>query len=136
MSDDPKRLVPNTVQAYNWDDIPVHEMRPGIAARGFRGDGVLVTFNHLSPNLTPNPHSHPFDQIFMILKGRVKLHIEKQVFDCVPGTVIRIPPNARHWVEPPDPADGVVLNVDIFGPAREDYLHLVTYQTEEFAKIT
>ena len=118
------------VQAYNWNDIPPHEPRAGITMRGFRGDKVLVTYNMLTPDFAPGPHRHPFDQIFMIIKGRVKLHVEDQVFDCVAGTVVRIPPNALHWAEAPAPEDGVAINIDIFGPAREDYLHLVKYQGE------
>jgi quercetin dioxygenase-like cupin family protein len=122
------------VTAFKWDEIPSKQVRPGITMRGFRGDKVLVTYNILEPGLTPGPHSHPFDQIFMILKGKVKLHIEDQVFECGPGSVVRIPPNAVHWAEGPSPEDGPAINMDIFGPAREDYLHLVTYQTDEFSK--
>jgi quercetin dioxygenase-like cupin family protein len=121
------------VKAYNWQDIPSKEPRTGITMRGFRGDKVLVTYNVLTPDLTPGPHSHPFDQIFMLINGRVKLHVEDQVFDCGPGTVVRIPPNAVHWAEAPSPEDGPAINIDVFGPAREDYLHLVTYQTDSFA---
>jgi quercetin dioxygenase-like cupin family protein len=122
------------IDVFNWNDVPSRETRPGITQRGFRGDGVLVTYNHLAPGLKPGPHKHPFDQIFMILSGRVKLHIEDEVFDCGPGTVVRIPPDAMHWVEPPDPKDGVCVNVDIFGPAREDYLYMVEYQKNKFEK--
>ena len=121
------------VKAYNWKDIPSKQPRPGITMRGFRGDKVLVTYNILEPGLAPGPHSHPFDQIFMIMKGRVKLHVEEQVFDCGQGSVVRIPANATHWAEAPSPEDGPAINIDVFGPAREDYLHLVTYQEDAFA---
>jgi quercetin dioxygenase-like cupin family protein len=122
------------VRAYNWQDVPSKEPRAGITMRGFRGDNVLVTYNLLAPDLKPGPHSHPFDQIFMLIKGRVKLHVGEQVFDCTAGTVVRIPPNVVHWADPPAPEDGVAVNIDVFGPAREDYLHLVTYQTDAFAQ--
>jgi quercetin dioxygenase-like cupin family protein len=114
--------------AYNWHEIPGHAVRPGLTQRGFRSDNVLVTHNVIGPDLEPNPHRHPFEQVFMILQGRLRLHIEDEVHDCGPGTIMRIPPNALHWAEPPAAADSPVINVDIFSPVREDYLPLVEYQ--------
>ena len=123
-----------TIKAYHWDDIPERELKPGIIQRGFRSDGVMVTYNYLHPGCKGSPHSHPFDQIFMVIQGRVTLHVEEQTFDCTPGTVIRIPPHYMHYVDPPSPEDGVAINVDIFGPAREDYLNIVAYQDDDFSK--
>ncbi|MDQ0137532.1 quercetin dioxygenase-like cupin family protein [Neorhizobium galegae] len=123
-----------SIKAYNWDDIPERELKPGIIQRGFRGDGVMVTYNYLQPGCKGSPHSHPFDQIFMVIQGRVTLHVEEQTFDCKPGTVIRIPPHHTHYVDPPSPEDGVAINVDIFGLAREDYLNIVAYQDDDFSK--
>jgi quercetin dioxygenase-like cupin family protein len=122
------------VKAYHWDDSPSRELKPGIIQRGFRSDGVLVTYNYLEPGCQGSPHSHPFDQIFMIVQGRVKLHVEDQLFDCPAGTVIRIPAHHVHYVEPPAPEDGMAINVDIFGPVREDYLPIVAYQGDEFSR--
>jgi quercetin dioxygenase-like cupin family protein len=122
------------LKTYHWNDIPDRELKPGIIQRGFRSDGVMVTYNYLQPGCKGSPHSHPFDQIFMVIQGRVQLHVEDQVFDCPAGTVIRIPPDYVHYVDPPTPEDGVAINVDIFGPAREDYLNIVSYQDDEFSK--
>jgi quercetin dioxygenase-like cupin family protein len=118
--------------AYNWNDIPSREPRPGIEQRGFRGDNALITYNVLKPGLVPKPHSHPFEQLFMIIQGRVTLHVGEQVFDCGPGTVIRIPPDVEHWAEAPKAEDGDAINIDVFAPVRDDYLPLVAYQ-EKFA---
>lgn len=118
------------ITAYNWADIPQRELKPGIIQRGFRSDNVLVTYNHLHPGCKGSPHSHPHDQLFMIIQGRVTLHVEEQVFDCPAGTVIRIPAGYVHWVEPPTEEDGPAINLDIFGPVREDYLGIVAYQSE------
>jgi quercetin dioxygenase-like cupin family protein len=118
-------------RAYNWKDIPTREPRPGIVQRGFRGDNTLITYNLLKPDLVPAPHSHPFEQLFMIIEGRVTLHVGDDVFDCGPGSVVRIPPDVMHWAEPPKAEDGVAVNIDVFSPVREDYLHLVKYQDAE-----
>lgn len=117
-------------KVYNWKDIPGHEPRAGILQKGFRGDNALITYNVLSPGLVPKPHSHPFEQLFMIVQGRVTLHVGDEVFDCGPGTVVRIPPDVEHWADPPSAEDGPAINIDVFSPARADYNYLVEYQTE------
>ena len=126
-------MTTQEVTVYNWANIPERELKPGIIQRGFRSDGVMVTYNYLEPGCKGSPHSHPFDQIFMIIKGKVKLHVEDQVFECSEGSVVRIPPHHMHWVEPPLAEDGVAINLDIFGPVREDYLNIVAYQKDNFS---
>jgi quercetin dioxygenase-like cupin family protein len=92
----------------------------------------MISYAELHPDLQPNPHSHEVEQIFMLLKGRVKLHVGDQVFDMVEGSVVRIPPHTVHWSEPPRPEDGVAINLDVFSGIREDQRELVRYQTDRF----
>ena len=120
------------VPQYNWKDIPEREMRQGVVQKVFRGDQCVVGQTTLYPGMKSAPHSHEWEQIFMILQGRVKLHVGDQVHDCGPGTVVRIPPHIEHWVEPPAAEDGVAINLDIFSPIRPDFLELTKYQTEKF----
>ena len=120
------------VPAYNWKSIPSRELRRGIVQRVFRGNEVAIGYNLLHPGMDTNPHSHDFEQIFLLLEGRVKLHVGDEVHDCEAGTVVRIPPHTMHWAEPPAPEDGVAVNMDIFAPIREDYYELTEYQTDEF----
>ena len=49
-----------------------------------------------------------------------------QVFDCGPGSMVRVPPDVVHYAEAV--GDEVCLNLDVFAPVRKDYLHLVDYQ--------
>ena len=114
----------------NWMDMPEFIPREGISQRGFKGDNVMLTYNVLTPELEPKPHSHTYEQLFMIIKGRVRLHMGDQVIDCVPGTMLRIPPGVTHWCEPPLAEDGECINVDIFSHVRDDYLHLVAHQDD------
>ena len=118
----------NPIMAYTWEDIPAREVRPGVTQRGFRGDAALVTYNTLAPGMEPKPHSHPFDQVFMLISGRVVLHVGEQAIACGPGTIVQIPRDVVHWAEAPAPEDGVAINIDVFSPVREDYLPMVAYQ--------
>lgn len=123
---DPSPSVP----LYNWADIPAFDY-DGISVRGFRSSHAGIAYSELRPG-TPMkpPHTHDFEQIFMILKGRVKLHVGDRVHDCSPGSIVLIPPHVEHWVEPPSEEDGVAVNLDIFAPIRSDFEGLTRYQTD------
>ena len=111
---------------YNWDTIEGEEVRPGVSRKGFRGDQFMMVMNTLEPGMEINPHSHPFEQAVYIVQGKVRFHVGDEVFEGGPGSVIRIPPNIEHYAEPF--GDEPVLNLDIFAPLTEDYMHLVEYQ--------
>ena len=120
------------IPQYNLRDIPELHPRTGIVQRVLRGTGVAVSYAELHPDMKPSPHSHPWEQIFILLQGRVTLHVDDQVFAMEAGSVVRIPPNAVHYSDPPRPEDGVALNLDIFTPLRPDFLALTQYQTDDF----
>lgn len=127
--------APGTIQAYNWwKTVPARESRKGIIQRVFRGTDVLLGCSELHSHMDASPHSHVYEQIFMILKGRVKLHVGEQAYDMEEGSVVRIPPNVVHWAEPPDPADGVAINLDIWTPYRPDFGAYTSYQADDFGE--
>ena len=88
--------------------------------------------NWLEPGMETRPHSHPFEQLAYIVKGRMKFVIGEQTFEAGPGSVIRIPPDVEHYGEPI--GDETVCNLDVFSPIRDDYRHLVEYQQEDFGE--
>jgi len=120
------------IPGYNWKSIPVRESRKGIMQRVFRGNDVLIGYSELHPHMDPSPHSHPYEQIFMLMKGRVKLHVADEVIVCTEGSVVRIPPDVIHWAEPPSAEDGVAINMDIWTPYRPDFGAFTAYQTDVF----
>ena len=96
-------------------------MRDGVERVGFRGDDTLLVMNWLQPGMTPGPHSHPFEQIAVIVQGTARFHIGDKTYDAGPGSMIRIPPDVEHWAEVI--GDEPVMNLDVFNPIREDYKH-------------
>ena len=117
---------------YNLNDLPSRDVRRGITQRVFRGNQVATGYNQLNPGMATNPHSHDFEQVLVLLEGRVKLHVGDEFHQCEASTVVRIPPHTEHSAKPPLPEDGVALNADIFSPIREDYFELTEYRTDKF----
>jgi quercetin dioxygenase-like cupin family protein len=113
-------------EIYNWNDLPREVVRPGVSRAGFKGEQVLMVMNWLQPGMAVNPHSHPFEQLVYIVQGTTRFHIGDQSVIAGPGSIIRIPPDVMHYAEPVGTEP--VLNLDVFSPIREDYLHLTAYQ--------
>ncbi|WP_454873536.1 cupin domain-containing protein [Paraburkholderia xenovorans] len=115
---------------YNWNDLPREFVRKGIERAGFRGDNVILVLNWIEPNIKVNPHRHSFEQLAICIQGRFNYHVANEVVEMTPGSMLRVPPDTEHYVEPL--GDEVALNLDIFSPIREDYKHLVEFQASEF----
>ncbi|UYV39357.1 cupin domain-containing protein [Rhodobacteraceae bacterium D3-12] len=115
---------------YRWTELPKEQVREGVSRTAFRGDGAIMVMNWLEPGMEKKPHSHPFEQLAYILEGRVRFEIGDEIVEVGAGEVVRIPPDVVHCGE----ALGgeVAVNLDIFAPARADYLHLTEYQDGDF----
>jgi len=117
-------------KVFRWTELPSVSLLGGTMIRtGFRGDHVLLTHNRIQPTMQRwEPHHHPFDQIVLTVSGRQLLEIEGEAMECSPGTIVRVPADAKHtgWPISKEP----VINIDVFAPPRKDYLFLVEYQME------
>ena len=121
------------IHLYSWSELPRQIIFDGNLSRtALRTDGAIVTFNWFEPHMPrPEPHSHPFDQLVMVVEGRLNLEIAAEVVEMPPGSAARIPSGVPHTAWPA--GDRRVLNVDVFGTVREDYLFLTQHQKEVFA---
>tara|TARA_Y100000588_G_scaffold221056_2_gene234889 strand:- start:581 stop:997 length:417 start_codon:yes stop_codon:yes gene_type:complete len=114
----------------NWDTLEKEFVREGVERVGFRGEDTLLVMNWLQPGMEPGPHSHPFEQIAVIVQGTVRFHVGDEVFEATPGSMIRIPPDVEHWGEVV--GDEPAMNLDVFNPIRDDYRHLIEHQHADF----
>lgn len=113
------------MKAVRWDEVPDEAVRPGVRRRGFGTEDVLLVLNECEPGMDLRPHSHDFDQIALITKGGAIYHVAGVANEVEAGSVLLIPAGAEHYIEPI--GDEVVHNIDVFAPARADYLHLLEW---------
>ncbi|HZP96440.1 MAG TPA: cupin domain-containing protein [Candidatus Limnocylindria bacterium] len=112
--------------ATRWEDIPDELVRDGVRRRGFGNDGVLLVMNELTPGMTVFPHVHEdFDQIATIVSGTAIYYVNGVGHEVGPGSLILIPAGQPHYIEPTGTEK--VLNLDVFGPARKDLIHLLDW---------
>jgi quercetin dioxygenase-like cupin family protein len=108
-----------------WSEIPSEEVRPGVTRRGFGTKDCLLVMNYCEPGMELKPHSHDFDQIALFTQGRALYTVGDVRHEVGPGSVLLIPAGEVHYIEPL--GDEVVHNLDVFAPARSDYMHLLDW---------
>jgi len=116
------------MKVYEWKNIPEESPRPGVKRRAIRSANAIVVRNEMQPGMDTFPHKHDFEQLSMIERGSVRFTIGEEVHVMGPGSVWVIPAGVMHFADPI--GDETVVNIDVFSPVRDDYLHMVKYQQE------
>ncbi len=99
-------------------EIPVTMLVEGSNSHLVRGSNVMLSFLTMKAGSVFELHSHPEEQIMVVLQGYCDEVIEDKIYRVGPGDVLRLPPNVRH---------GAFLRevdctaMDVFSPARADY---------------
>jgi quercetin dioxygenase-like cupin family protein len=94
------------------------ELAPGIVARTFWGERMLVAVVDLAPDALLPLHNHVHEQVGMILSGQLELTIDTETKLLQTGDVYVIPSNVPHTARAG--SDGTKV-VDVFSPVREEY---------------
>lgn len=89
-----------------WEDIPVEAVsdpqlttHSGTRRQTWVGDGVVLTRVVVAANSRGKPHSHPSEQVSMILRGGVRVHMGECVQVAMAGAIVHIPGNQVHMFE-------------------------------------
>ena len=103
----------------DWTSIPVEHIADGIERQMIWGERLMVCRLRFAPRVITAVHSHPHEQMTLVISGRVLFTIEDQVREVTAGDILHFPPGVRHGATMLD--EEVVL-IDIFSPIREDFL--------------
>jgi len=95
-----------------------HTIFPGVHIRTCAADKMMVSVVDLEPRSIVEEHSHPHEQVGMLLEGRATFYIGTEEKTLGPGDLYRIPGNTRHKVTV---LDQPTRAIDIFYPVREEY---------------
>ncbi|MEO6656126.1 MAG: cupin domain-containing protein [Pyrinomonadaceae bacterium] len=103
----------------DWSKVKAEFPAPGITRQMVVGQNVMMVRFTFAPLLVTPEHTHPHEQMTLIIKGRVKFIISGKEHIVSAGDVLHFPPHNRHGATMLD--EEVVL-IDIFSPIREDFL--------------
>lgn len=113
---------------YNLQDVPPVRDEPGLTQTVFRGLDQMVGFTVVGPeNEDSAPHSHPWEQVNVLLEGRLDFVVGGERVSLEPYDVLEIPPGVEHASRVVADEPAVLLAV---WPLREDRLAATGYQTE------
>ena len=103
----------------NLESLNSTPVRGGVTRRVFSGDKATLAFTTLDPGHTPNPHSHPHEQIVYILAGELRFVVGGEETIVGAGDMLVIPPNVEHYAE--TISEEPALDLSIFSPRRDEY---------------
>jgi hypothetical protein len=111
------------MKAVKWEQIPDEEVRPGVRRRGFGTPEVMLVMNECQPGMerpSALARLRP-DRDDRVGHGDLPRRRHPQ------RGWTRIdhahPRRVEHYIEPT--GSEPVMNLDVFAPAREDYMHLL-----------
>ena len=114
-----KNAALNGAQHLNWSRILVENPAEGIERQTVVGQNLMICRLRFAPLLVTPEHTHPHEQMSLVVSGRVRFFVEGEERIASPGDVLHFPANCLHGATMMD--EEVVL-IDIFTPVREDFL--------------
>ena len=96
-----------------------HTIFPGVSIQTCHTDKLMLSYVDLAPHAVVAEHSHPHEQVGMVLEGRATFFIGGEEKTLGKGDMYLIPSNVKHRVVA---LDEPVKALDIFTPIREDYV--------------
>lgn len=100
------------------DECARHTIFPGVHVRTCCAEKMMLSLVDIAPHAVVEEHSHPHEQVGMVLAGRAVFTIGGEEKTLQAGDVFRIPGNVPHKVVA---LDEPVKAFDIFYPIREEY---------------
>ncbi len=96
-----------------------HVIFPGVEIRTTAGRQLMLSVVKFEPGSVVADHSHPHEQMGMMISGRLEFTVADTTRVLGPGDIWRIPGGVVHSVRA---CDEPAVALDVFHPIREDYL--------------
>jgi quercetin dioxygenase-like cupin family protein len=101
------------------DEHSQHTIFPGVRITTCAAEKMMLSYVEIEPLAVVQEHSHPHEQVGMVVEGRALFVIGGEEKVLGPGDRYRIPGGIKHRVVA---LEAPVKALDIFCPIREDYL--------------
>lgn len=102
---------------YPFTDMQFKLKREGVRVKAVSGENVQMLRIRLDPGFESD-HSHPEEQIGLVLSGTVRLTIGGEERTCGEGIAYHIPAGVRHSFKVISAEPAEIL--DIFSPPKEE----------------
>jgi len=105
-------------QFIRFDQTRAFELAAGVSGRPLFGSGAMLNLIRFEPGATVPLHSHPHEQLGIVLEGMQALVVDGVAHELEPFEAYVLPGGVEHsaYCGP----DGALV-LDVFTPVREDY---------------
>ena len=94
-------------------------LAPGVQARVMWGERIMVSLVNLEPGSQVPAHTHPHEQMGMVLEGAMTMDIGGESHDLKAGDAYLVPSDVEHVVTTGNVPTQVL---DIFSPPRQEFM--------------
>jgi quercetin dioxygenase-like cupin family protein len=113
---------------YDLESVEPYRDEPGFQQVVFRGIDQLIGFSQIGPEKPDGePHTHPYEQMNMLVEGRLDFLVDGERVELEPYDTLAIPPEIPHTSRA---LEGETATLLAFWPLREDRLDGTAYQRE------
>ncbi len=102
----------------NTSSLPRKELCDGVSTNVAWGEKIMLSFVNLNPHTTVPSHSHPHEQMGVVLSGKCEFTIAEESRLLQEGDAFLVPSGVKHSVKTLESQTRVL---DIFSPPREDF---------------
>jgi quercetin dioxygenase-like cupin family protein len=95
-----------------------HTIFPGVHIRTAAAERTMMSVVDIEPHAVVEEHSHPHEQVGMLLAGKAIFYIGGEEKTLQAGDLYRIPGGVKHKVVA---LEEPVKAIDLFCPVREEY---------------
>ncbi len=111
-------MGPEAAHFIDWSSCPSRELAPGVVARFAGTEHMMLSHVTLQPGSVVPLHSHPHEQVGVMLSGSGEFTIGGEKRTVRAGDCYQIPGGVGHTLV----AHEETVALDVFYPPREDYL--------------
>ena len=97
--------------------LPSLQPAPGVEMSIMVGDAMMANWVRIEPDAGVPMHSHPNEQVGVVLEGEIEMVVAGETRLCRPGDAYTIPGHVPH--SGTAVADGCLV-LELFSPPRED----------------
>jgi quercetin dioxygenase-like cupin family protein len=106
------------VQIIKQADLPLSNIAREFVGADHGGAGVCLIFVDTQPGGGPSLHTHPYEELFVMLEGEATLTAGDQELVATAGDLVIVPPGVPHGFK--NTGDGPLRQIDIHVSASFD----------------
>jgi quercetin dioxygenase-like cupin family protein len=99
------------VRVVNRDELPLSNIARELVGADHGGLGACILFVDAPPGRGPSPHTHPYEEVLIVLEGEVTVVAGEREIVARAGDVVILPADTPHAFT--NTGDGPLRQIDI-----------------------